>query len=97
MLDSANTCDFKTDFKLESQKLSDSGFSELESACEMKSSSGIGVSHLLNAVDSEMTIGSEKGDPTEKQLQVKLDEKELWGKFKTYTNEMIVTKNGRYV
>ena len=55
------------------------------------------VSHLLNAVDSEMTVGSEKGDPTERQLQVKLEEKELWSKFKEFTNEMIVTKNGRYL
>lgn len=53
------------------------------------------VDHLLNAVESELQAGSEKGDPTEKDLTVSLDEIELWQKFKTLTNEMIVTKNGR--
>ncbi|XP_069125684.1 T-box transcription factor T-like [Argopecten irradians] len=90
MLDSATTCDFK----LETKDLGDSGFAELENCCEMKSTH-LNVSHLLNAVDSEMTVGSEKGDPTERQLHVKLEDKELWGKFKEFTNEMIVTKNGR--
>ncbi|VDI48812.1 brachyury protein, partial [Mytilus galloprovincialis] len=65
-------------------------------SAEMKSNQ-VNLTHLLNAVDSEMTIGSEKGDPTERQLNVKLEEKELWSKFKEYTNEMIVTKNGRIV
>ncbi|XP_041352018.1 T-box transcription factor T homolog 1-like [Gigantopelta aegis] len=55
----------------------------------------VDINHLLNAVDSEMTVGSEKGDPTERQLSVKLEDKELWEKFKEFTNEMIVTKNGR--
>lgn len=32
-----------------------------------------------------------------KNIHVTLDESELWKKFKTLTNEMIVTKNGRYV
>ena len=31
-----------------------------------------------------------------KHVHVTLDESELWKKFKTLTNEMIVTKNGRY-
>lgn len=53
------------------------------------------VEHLLNAVESELQAGSEKGDPTEKELTVSLDEIELWQQFKTLTNEMIVTKNGR--
>ncbi|CAG09486.1 unnamed protein product, partial [Tetraodon nigroviridis] len=54
------------------------------------------VDHLLHAVESELEAGSEKGDPTEKELTVSLDEIELWQKFKTLTNEMIVTKNGRW-
>lgn len=54
------------------------------------------VDHLLNAVESELQAGSEKGDPTEKDLTVSLDEIELWQKFKSLTNEMIVTKNGRW-
>ncbi|XP_052007442.1 T-box transcription factor T isoform X3 [Xyrauchen texanus] len=53
------------------------------------------VDHLLSAVENELQAGSEKGDPTEKDLKVSLDENELWQKFKELTNEMIVTKNGR--
>ncbi|XP_070772235.1 T-box transcription factor T [Enoplosus armatus] len=53
------------------------------------------VDHLLSAVESELQAGSEKGDPTEKELRVSLDESELWQRFKNLTNEMIVTKNGR--
>uniref|UniRef100_A0A4W5JR20 T-box transcription factor T n=1 Tax=Hucho hucho TaxID=62062 RepID=A0A4W5JR20_9TELE len=53
------------------------------------------VDHLLTAVENELQAGSEKGDPTERQLKVGLDENELWQKFKELTNEMIVTKNGR--
>lgn len=54
------------------------------------------VDHLLSAVESELQAGSEKGDPTERELDVSLDERELWQKFKDLTNEMIVTKNGRW-
>nr|XP_009305355.2 brachyury protein isoform X2 [Danio rerio] len=53
------------------------------------------VDHLLTAVENELQAGSEKGDPTERELKVALDENELWQKFKALTNEMIVTKNGR--
>jgi len=53
------------------------------------------VDHLLSAVESELLVGSEKGDPTEKELKLSLDENELWQQFKDLTNEMIVTKNGR--
>ncbi|XP_064806044.1 T-box transcription factor T-like [Oncorhynchus masou masou] len=53
------------------------------------------VDHLLTAVENELQAGSEKGDPTERQLKVGLDENELWRKFQELTNEMIVTKNGR--
>nr|XP_033791750.1 T-box transcription factor T [Geotrypetes seraphini] len=53
------------------------------------------VDHLLSAVESELQAGSEKGDPTERQLSVTLQEAELWLRFKELTNEMIVTKNGR--
>lgn len=59
--------------------------------------SGSDVHHLLNAVDTEMLAGSEKGDPTERQLTVRLEDRDLWSKFKEFTNEMIVTKNGRSV
>ncbi|XP_076467127.1 T-box transcription factor T-like [Babylonia areolata] len=60
----------------------------------MTTSSG-DVHHLLSAVDTEMLAGSEKGDPTEQQLSVTLEDRDLWLKFKEFTNEMIVTKNGR--
>ncbi|XP_017318715.1 T-box transcription factor T [Ictalurus punctatus] len=53
------------------------------------------VDHLLSAVENELQAGSEKGDPTERELKVSLDEVELWQKFRELTNEMIVTKNGR--
>lgn len=53
------------------------------------------VDHLLSAVENELQAGSEKGDPTERELKVSLDENDLWKKFKELTNEMIVTKNGR--
>ncbi|TSK62669.1 T-box transcription factor TBX19 [Bagarius yarrelli] len=53
------------------------------------------VNRLLRAVESELRAGREKGDPTEKQLRVSLEDAELWRKFREVTNEMIVTKNGR--
>ncbi|XP_069688920.1 T-box transcription factor T isoform X2 [Periplaneta americana] len=52
-------------------------------------------SHILSAVESELTAGHCKGDPTERELQVSLDDRDLWTKFQCLTNEMIVTKNGR--
>ncbi|XP_021933935.1 brachyury protein [Zootermopsis nevadensis] len=52
-------------------------------------------SHILSAVESELTAGRCKGDPTERDLQVTLDDRDLWTKFQCLTNEMIVTKNGR--
>lgn len=55
------------------------------------------VNRLLRAVESELRAGREKGDPTEKQLRVSLEDAELWRKFRQVTNEMIVTKNGRCV
>lgn len=92
MLDSATKCDFQP-FSVKSELGTNRGTQEKS---EMKSTQ-LNVSHLLSAVDSEMTVGSEKGDPTERQLKVNLEDKELWGKFKEFTNEMIVTKNGRQV
>ncbi|XP_071801576.1 T-box transcription factor T homolog [Asterias amurensis] len=53
------------------------------------------VAHLLSAVQSEMTRGSEKGDPSEKGLKVTLEDRDLWRRFSKLTNEMIVTKTGR--
>lgn len=53
------------------------------------------MSRLLSAVESELQAGREKGDPTERELRVVLEDAELWRKFQHITNEMIVTKNGR--
>ncbi|XP_067145913.1 T-box transcription factor TBX19 [Apteryx mantelli] len=53
------------------------------------------VSRLLSIVESELRAGRDKGDPTEKQLQVVLEDATLWQRFREVTNEMIVTKNGR--
>ncbi|PKK33170.1 T brachyury transcription factor [Columba livia] len=54
------------------------------------------VDHLLSAVESELQAGSEKGDPTERELRVTLEDSDLWLRFKELTNEMIVTKNGSF-
>ncbi|XP_015283726.1 PREDICTED: T-box transcription factor TBX19 [Gekko japonicus] len=53
------------------------------------------ISRLLNVVENELQAGRDKGDPTEKQLQVVLEDAALWQRFKEVMNEMIVTKNGR--
>ncbi|KAM8902722.1 T-box transcription factor TBX19 isoform 2-T2 [Spinachia spinachia] len=53
------------------------------------------VTRLLSAVEGELRAGREKGDPTERELRVTLEEAELWKKFQEITNEMIVTKSGR--
>ncbi|XP_056122922.1 T-box transcription factor TBX19 [Rhinichthys klamathensis goyatoka] len=60
-----------------------------------RASSDCCITRLLSVVESELQAGREKGDPTEKQLKVTLEDAELWRKFKEVTNEMIVTKNGR--
>ncbi|CAH1100514.1 unnamed protein product [Psylliodes chrysocephalus] len=51
--------------------------------------------HILSAVESEISSGKEKGDPTERDLDVTLDDRDLWVRFQCFTNEMIVTKSGR--
>lgn len=51
--------------------------------------------HILSAVESEISAGKNKGDPTERDMTVTLDDRDLWCRFQCFTNEMIVTKNGR--
>ncbi len=63
---------------------------------EMKSNQ-LEMTHLLKAVDKELSAGKDKGDPTEAKLKVSLEDRDLWSKFKELTNEMIVTKSGRSV
>lgn len=53
------------------------------------------LEHLLSAVESEFQKGSEKGDVSERNIKLSLEDVELWVKFKELTNEMIVTKTGR--
>lgn len=69
------------------------------------------INHLLSAVDQDLQQqqqqqsvqqqggdGSKHGGDTtnpERHLNVVLEDRELWEKFKEFTNEMIVTKNGR--
>lgn len=53
------------------------------------------LEHLLSAVESEFQKGSEKGDASERDIKLSLDDADLWIKFKELTNEMIVTKTGR--
>nr|XP_061802655.1 T-box transcription factor TBX19-like [Nerophis lumbriciformis] len=60
-----------------------------------ESSSEHCISRLLTAVERELQVGREKGDPTERGLRVTLEDAELWRKFQHITNEMIVTKSGR--
>jgi len=50
------------------------------------------LNQLLGTDDIGLT-GSDGADGA--RCAVKLEEAELWGKFKEFTNEMIVTKNGR--
>ncbi|XP_017783107.1 PREDICTED: T-related protein [Nicrophorus vespilloides] len=52
--------------------------------------------HILSAVESEISQGKAgKGDFGETDLCVTLDDRDLWVRFQCFTNEMIVTKNGR--
>lgn len=67
------------------------------------------INHLLSAVDQDLHQHQQQqqqqpndnkhGDSInpERHLNVVLEDRELWEKFKEFTNEMIVTKNGRSV
>ena len=52
----------------------------------------VDLHHLLSAMDSAVVVQS---NGVGSGLRVELEERELWGKFKELTNEMIVTKTGR--
>ena len=53
-------------------------------------------SQLLMAVDRQLAVGRLRADPTESRLSVVLEDRALWTQFHRLTNEMIVTKHGRY-
>ncbi|XP_026751205.1 T-related protein [Galleria mellonella] len=52
------------------------------------------ASHILSAVEPTVGGGGTRGG-REREVNVALDDRELWVRFQTLTNEMIVTKNGR--
>ncbi|KAL4706492.1 hypothetical protein ACJJTC_015690 [Scirpophaga incertulas] len=52
------------------------------------------ASHILSAVEPTVGGGGTRGG-REREVSVALDDRELWVRFQTLTNEMIVTKNGR--
>ena len=64
------------------------------SATSMKNQQ-MNLNQLLDIVSPDLSGSVEKLEGLESKCAVKLEEKELWSKFKEYTNEMIVTKNGR--
>lgn len=49
-----------------------------------------------NSKSADSTSGS-NAVLLDRECRVSLEERELWSKFQELTNEMIVTKNGRYV
>lgn len=51
--------------------------------------------HILSAVESEISTSKIKGDSSDRDMCVTLDDRDLWVRFQCFTNEMIVTKNGR--
>ncbi|XP_060517882.1 T-related protein isoform X2 [Cylas formicarius] len=51
--------------------------------------------HILSAVDTELTSIKEKGDSSDRDVSISLDDRDLWVRFQCFTNEMIVTKSGR--
>lgn len=53
------------------------------------------LNQLLEVVGPDLNSSDVKCEGLDSKCSVKLEEKELWTKFKEYTNEMIVTKNGR--
>lgn len=54
------------------------------------------ASHILSAVEPTVGGGGSRSG-REREVNVALDDRELWVRFQTLTNEMIVTKNGRFV
>lgn len=63
-----------------------------------KKPTAFSVNHILQAAESSMAENNEKtmeNKTDESQVKVSLEEADLWRRFKSLTNEMIVTKNGR--
>lgn len=67
-----------------------------------KKPTAFSVNHILQAAESTMSEKNDKdaenkNTTDESQVKIVLEEADLWRRFKSLTNEMIVTKNGRYV
>ena len=70
---------------------------------EKKQPTSFSVNHILQA--AENTVSGERPRETDgtntdnssedSNVKITLDEADLWRRFKSLTNEMIVTKNGR--
>lgn len=62
------------------------------------------TSHILSAIEPNSAgLGSlntslqNRSPDVDRNVIVSLDDRELWMRFQNLTNEMIVTKNGRFV
>lgn len=62
------------------------------------------TSHILSAIEPNSTnLGrlstsmQNRSPDGDRNVNVSLDDRELWMRFQNLTNEMIVTKNGRFV
>lgn len=62
------------------------------------------TSHILSAIEpNSMNLATLSGNmhnrspDLDRNVIVSLDDRELWMRFQNLTNEMIVTKNGRFV
>lgn len=59
------------------------------------SSNQNGTGH--NGSNNSSSTPHSRSPDLEKNLHVILDDRDLWMRFQNLTNEMIVTKNGRYI
>ena len=90
MLDSAHHCE-ETSMVLKKEKPTGDQFASMKNQ-------QVNINDLMDVMVPDLNTGTDKSELSpETKLSVRLEDKELWGKFKEYTNEMIVTKNGRYV
>ena len=90
MLDSAHHCE-ESSMVLKKEQPSGDQFASMKNQ-------QVNINDLMDVIVPDLNTGTDKSELSpETKLSVRLEDKELWGKFKEYTNEMIVTKNGRYV
>ncbi|XP_077283622.1 T-domain transcriptional activator brachyenteron isoform X2 [Arctopsyche grandis] len=64
-------------------------------ACSESANIDMTTSHILNAVEPAGSGNSGRGSRNDREVSITLDDRDLWVRFQTLTNEMIVTKNGR--